>query len=327
MTSKPVAAGHGSTSDSVRASRANDNLLPAQFIKDADACSREWPHAESERYTRWLATHHYENFHVVSFLLPKRLHQDFYNVYSYCRWADDLGDEIGDTRESLRLLDWWSGELDRMYAGEARHPVFVALRGTVKKYGIPKQPFTDLIRAFIQDQTVTRYESWDGVLHYCLYSANPVGRLVLYLCGYSDDERHRLSDATCTALQLANFWQDVTVDQQKDRVYLPLGLLAKHDYTVEELFAHRFDERFRAVMREAVDYARQLFMVGLPLTRMVDRRLSIDLELFSRGGLRILEKIEQRNYDVFSRRPAISKIERAGLLIGAVARGAFARAA
>ena len=139
-----------------------------------------------------------------------------------------------------------------MYAGEAQHPVFVALRGTVAKYGIPQQPFADLVRAFIQDQTVTRYRDWDGVLDYCVYSANPVGRLVLYLCGYSDAERQRLSDATCTALQLANFWQDVTVDQLKDRVYLPLDLLARHNYTVEELFAHHFDERFRDVMREAV---------------------------------------------------------------------------
>ncbi len=210
---------------------------------------------------------------------------------------------------------------------KTQHPVFIALRGTAEKYGIPKQPFADLIRAFVQDQTVTRYQNWDGVLDYCVYSANPVGRLVLYLCGYSDAERQRLSDATCTALQLANFWQDMTVDQQKDRVYLPLDLLAKHDYTVEDLFAHRFDERFRAIMREAVDRARELFVKGLPLNRMVNERLSIDLELFSRGGMRILDKIEQQGYDVLSRRPRISKIERASLLIGTLARVAFAQAA
>jgi phytoene/squalene synthetase len=160
-----------------------------------------------------------------------------------------------------------------------------------------------------------------------VYSANPVGRLVLYLCGYSDAERQSLSDATCTALQLANFWQDVTVDQQKDRVYLPLDLLAKHNYTVEELFAHRFDERFRAIMREAVDRARELFLMGLPLNRMVNRRLAIDLELFSRGGMRILDKIERRGYDVLSRRPKISRIERVSLLLGTLARAAFAPAA
>jgi squalene synthase HpnC len=299
-------------------------LAPREFVLSATAREQNWTLNEAEQYTRWLATHHYENFHVVSFLLPKELHQDFYNVYSYCRWADDLGDEIGDVNESLRLLEWWRGELDRMYEGEAQHPVFVALRGTVKKYGIPKQPFADLIRAFIQDQTVTRYANWDGVLDYCVYSANPVGHLVLYLCGYSDVERQRLSDSTCTALQLANFWQDVTVDQMKDRVYLPLDLLARHNYTVEDLFAHRFDERFRGVMREAVDRARELFVAGLPLNRMVNRRLAIDLELFSRGGMRVLDKIEQQGYDVLSRRPKISKIERVSLLLGTLARVAFA---
>jgi squalene synthase HpnC len=300
-------------------------LLPRDFVASPAALERTWPQADSEDYTRWLATHHYENFHVVSFLLPKHLHQDFYNVYSYCRWADDLADEIGNPAESLRLLGWWSGELDRMYAGEAQHPVFVALMPTAKTYGIPKQPFADLIRAFIHDQKVTRYNNWDEVLEYCVCSANPVGRLVLYLCGYSDAERQRLSDFTCTALQLANFWQDVTVDQLKDRVYLPLDLLTKHNYTVDDLFAHRFDDRFRAIMREAVERARHLFVAGLPLIGMVDRRLSIDLELFSRGGMRILDKIEQQDFDVLSRRPAVSKIERVGLLIGAVVSATLGR--
>jgi len=299
--------------------------LPSEFVKRPEVLAKVWGIDEALQYTRWLATHHYENFHVVSFLLPKYLHQDFYNVYSYCRWADDLADEIGNVAESLRLLDWWQRELDRMYEGQAQHPVFVALRDTARKFNIPKQPFADLIRAFVQDQKTTRYQTWEEVLDYCVYSANPVGRLVLYLCGYSDPERQRLSDATCTALQLANFWQDVTVDQLKDRVYLPLDLLAKNNYTVEDLFAHRFDSRFEAVMREAVDQARKLFLTGLPLMRMVDRRLSIDLELFSRGGMRILDKIERQKYDVLSRRPSISKVERVSLLIGVVARAAFTR--
>jgi len=282
---------------------------------------------EAEQFTRRLATTHYENFHVVSFLLPKHLHQDFYNVYAYCRTSDDLADEIPDRDESLRQLNDWLVQLDRMYAGEAENPIFIALKGTVAKYGIPRQPFADLIRAFIQDRNISRYDSWAGVLDYCVYSANPVGRLVLYLCGYSDIERQRLSDATCTALQLANFWQDVAVDQLKDRVYLPLDLLAKHNYTVEELFAHRYDERFRAIMREAVDVARKLFLTGLPLAGMVNRRLAVDLELFSRGGMCVLDKIEQQNYDVLSRRPKISKVERAGLLVSTLARFAFKRAA
>ena len=302
-------------------------LLPRDFVGDPAALARIWTHAESESYTHWLATHHYENFHVASLLLPKKLHQDFYNIYAYCRWADDLGDEIGDTQESLRLLAWWSRELDAMYEGEARHPVFVALRATVRKFGIPKQPFADLIKAFVQEQTVTRYEDWDQLFQYCVYSANPVGRLVLYLCGYSDAARHTLSDSTCTGLQLANFWQDVAVDQQKDRVYLPLDLLARNHYSVEDLFSHRFDDRFVSIMREAVSVARDFFIRGLPLAQMVNRRLSVDLDLFSRGGMKILDKIESRNYDVFTARPRITKVERAGLLLNAIARAAFARAA
>jgi squalene synthase HpnC len=283
--------------------------------------------AEAEEYTRQLATTHYENFHVVSFLLPKHLHQDFYNVYAYCRTADDLADEIADRDESLRQLHGWNDQLDRMYAGDAEHPIFIALKGTVAKYGIPKQPFADLIKAFIHDRHVSRYQNWDEVLDYCVYSANPVGRLVLYLCGYSDPERQALSDHTCTALQLANFWQDITVDQLKDRVYLPLDLLARHGYTVDELFAHKFDDRFVAIMREAVDRARQLFLAGLPLNRMVNRRLAVDLELFSRGGMCVLDKIEQQGYDVLSRRPKIGKVERVMLLLGTLARVAFTKAA
>ena len=184
--------------------------------------------AEAERYTRWLATHHYENFNVASWLLPRRLHQHFYNLYAYCRWADDLGDEIADPARALELLDGWDRELRDCYAGNPSHPVFVALRGTIRAFDIPVEPFSDLLIAFRQDQTVHRYPTWSGVLGYCSYSANPVGRLVLYLCGYRDAERQRLSDATCTALQLANFWQDVGRDLEKGRIYIPLEALAAH---------------------------------------------------------------------------------------------------
>ncbi len=302
-------------------------LPPVQFVRAPEALQQRYSLDEARAYTRWLATHHYENFHVVSFLLPKRLHQDFYNVYSYCRWADDLGDEMGDTAESLRLLDWWRGELDAMYGGHATHPVFVALRPTIERCGIPREPFDNLITAFVQDQTVTRYRDFEELFGYCRYSANPVGRLVLYLCGYSDAERQRLSDATCTALQLANFWQDVTVDLLKDRVYIPLNVMARHGYTIEELFARRFTPGFEAVMREIVETARTLFVEGLPLPQMVDRRLALDIDLFSRGGLRVLDKIGQQGYDVLRARPAISKAERVGLLIQSLARVAFLRAA
>ena len=302
-------------------------LPPVEFVRSPEALQRIYTPAEARDYTRWLATHHYENFHVVSFLLPKRLHQDFYNVYAYCRWADDLGDEMGDRAESLRLLDWWRSELDAMYEGRATHPVFVALLDTVRKYGIPRQPFADLIQAFVQDQTVTRYRNWDEVFAYCRYSANPVGRLVLYLCGHSDEERQRLSDATCTALQLANFWQDVTVDLLKDRIYIPLDVMERHGYTVEELLAHRFTPAFREVMRELVGKARGLFLEGAPLAARLDRRMALDIDLFSRGGMRVLRKIERQGYDVLAARPAISKAERVRLLLGSLVRLAFRRAA
>jgi squalene synthase HpnC len=299
-------------------------LMPREFVK---APERAWSAEEARAYTRWLATHHYENFHVVSWLLPRRLHQDFYNVYAFCRWADDLGDEIGDRAESLRLLEWWRGELRAMYAGRARHPVYVALGETAGRHELPEEPFADLIQAFVQDQTVSRYATWEEVFGYCRYSANPVGRLVLQLCGYRDEERQRLSDATCTALQLANFWQDVAVDLEKQRVYIPLEVMARHGYTVEDLAAGRETAAFRAVMREVVGVARKLFEEGLPLARKVNRRLAIDVELFSRGGMRILEKIEGQDYNVLRRRPQITRAERAWLLAGTLARLAFARAA
>ena len=302
-------------------------LLPKDYVANPDALARSFDVREAVAYTRWLATHHYENFHVVTFFLPKRLHQDFYNVYSFCRWADDLGDEIGDASESLRLLHWWRQELDGMYEGRASHPVFVALSETVDRHGVPKEPFADLIHAFEQDQTVARYKTFEDLYGYCRYSANPVGRLVLYLCGYSDDERQGLSDETCTGLQLANFWQDVTVDWEKDRIYLPLEVLERHGASVEDIQERRATPGFRAAMREAVGVAREHFLKGEPLARKVDRRLAMDLDLFNRGGLRVLEKIESQGYDVLGQRPVISKMERVGLLLGGLVRLARWRAA
>lgn len=300
-------------------------LQPAQFVRDPDALKRSWSLEDSLAYTRWLATNHYENFHVVSFLLPKRLHQDFYNVYAYCRWADDLGDEIGDRDESVRLLKWWRGELEGLYAGRATHPVFVALMPTVIRYAIPQEPFSNLIDAFVQDQTVRRYRNWEELFGYCRNSANPVGRLVLYLCGYSDEERQRLSDATCTALQLANFWQDVTVDWLKDRVYIPLDIMERHNCSLAQIEGREFNPAFRAVMREIVAKARELFEQGLPLVGKVDRRLALDLDLFNRGGMRILDKIQAQDYNVLAARPKISKVERVTLLVAALVRAAFSK--
>jgi len=276
--------------------------------------------AAAQEYTRWLATHHYENFNVVSWLLPKALHQHFYNVYAYCRWADDLGDEVADPLRALQLLDWWERELDACYEGKPSHPVFVALRQTIFTMDIPKHPFADLLRAFRQDQTTKRYPDWNAVLGYCVCSANPVGRLVLYLCGYRDEPRQRLSDATCTALQLANFWQDVSRDLDKGRIYIPLDAAAAHGITESDIVERRFDDRYVGLMQDLITRTRALFAEGLPLAKMVDKRLSIDLEMFSRGGLAVLDAIESIGYDTLHKRPAISKLKQARLLAGTLVR-------
>ena len=279
--------------------------------------------AAAENYTRWLATHHYENFNVVSWLLPRELHQHFYNLYAYCRWADDLGDEIPEKTRALELLDWWERELDACYEGRPSHAVFIALAQTVRAKEIPRQPFADLLKAFRQDQTVKRYATWESVLDYCLYSANPVGRLVLYLCSYRDEARQRLSDATCTALQLANFWQDVSRDLEKDRIYIPLDIAARHGVSEADIVSRRFNSSYVALMKELISATRALFEEGLPLARQVEGKLRVDLEMFSRGGMAVLDAIEREGYDTLNRRPALSKWKQARLLAGTLIRSLF----
>jgi squalene synthase HpnC len=272
----------------------------------------------AQQYTRWLATHHYENFNVASWLLPKQLHQHFYNLYAYCRWADDLGDEIPTKERALELLNWWEQELNECYEARPSHPVFIALRETVVAKDVPKYPFADLLKAFRQDQMVKRYKNWDGVLDYCVYSANPVGRLVLYLCGYRDRERQALSDATCTALQLANFWQDVSRDLDIGRIYIPMDRAAAHGLTEQDIEERKFDERYVALMKELIARTRELFAQGRPLSRMVDGKLSVDLEMFSRGGVAVLDSIEAQGYDTLHQRPSVSKGKQFRLLGRAV---------
>jgi squalene synthase HpnC len=263
--------------------------------------------AEAQAYCARLARTHYENFSVATWFLPRRLRQHFFNVYAYCRISDDLGDEVGDAAASLELLDEWQRELDACYSGAPRHPVFVALAETVTQFQIPKHEFSDLLIAFRQDQTVTRFETFDDVLGYCHYSANPVGHLVLHLCGYSDPERQKLSDFTCTALQLANFWQDVTSDYARGRIYLPLEDLRRFGVTEDDLARNRNTPAFRAMMKFEVERARDWFRQGLPLISQVDRELAIDLELFSRGGQEILRAIERQDFAVLGDRPSISR--------------------
>jgi squalene synthase HpnC len=274
--------------------------------------------AEARAWCKRLAESHYENFHVASWFLPEALRPHFHAIYAYCRVSDDLGDEVGDTAQSLALLDVWGRELDACYEGRARHPVFVALAETIRTCSIPKAPFADLLKAFCQDQVVTRYRAMQDVLGYCRYSANPVGRLVLYTCGYADEERFRLSDATCSALQLANFWQDVRVDLGKDRVYLPQDDMQRFGVTDETIARGTATPEFRALLHYEVDFARRLFHEGLPLIEMVGRELALDLDLFSRGGLEILNAIEKRDFDVLSARPAISKRTKLQLALRAV---------
>ncbi len=305
-------------------------MLPLEWVESPPAMTL----AQARAYCAQLARSHYENFHVVTFLLPRGLRQDFFNVYSYCRWSDDLADETGDRSRSLKLLALWEEELERCYAvaaanqrgsagfagasldeaGQARHPVFLALEQTVRARNVPIEPFRDLLRAFVQDQQVSRYAKYDDLLGYCRYSANPVGRLVLYLCGYRDPERQGLSDSTCTALQLANFWQDVIVDYAKGRVYLPLEDLARFGCSEEQIARREFSPAFGELMRFEVERARDLFRAGLPLTRMVDRRLAADIELFSRGGMEILKRIEEQGYNVLAARPALGTFRKLRLL-------------
>lgn len=293
--------------------------LPASYRIPAVAATLD----EARAWCKHLAETHYENFHVASWFLPRRLRPHFHAIYAYCRVSDDLGDEVGDHAQSIALLDQWNEELDACYAGNARHPVFVALAETVRECKIPKEPFADLLIAFKQDQTVTRFSDMDEVLAYCRYSANPVGRLVLHACGYSDAERFRLSDATCSALQLANFWQDVASDyQQRDRIYLPKDAMQRFGVTeamiADGIASGNAIPAFRALMKGQVAYARSLFEVGLPLINMVDSELALDLDLFSRGGLEILRAIELCDYDVLSSRPAISKTTKIALALRAV---------
>lgn len=288
-------------------------VLPEEYRIPAVAPPLEEAFAYCER----LARSHYENFSVATWFLPARLKQHFFNVYAYCRISDDLGDEVGNPQQSLALLDEWEAELNACYRGTPRHPVFVALAETVRQFDIPQQEFADLLTAFRQDQTVTRFATFGDVLAYCRYSANPVGHLVLYLCGYRDAEHQRLSDYTCTALQLANFWQDVKVDWEKGRVYLPQESLQRFGVTEDDIAQRRFTPQFRELMRFEVERAREWFARGLPLVDQVSPELALDLELFSRGGQEILNAIEKQDFNVLRARPAISKPRRLWLVLRA----------
>jgi squalene synthase HpnC len=303
-------------SELVSSSQAGWNALPADYRIPTTAPTLE----EAFFYCERLARSHYENFSVATWFLPRRLRQHFYNVYSYCRISDDLGDEVGDTRQSLMLLDEWEAELNACYSGSPRHPVFVALALTVREFEIPRQTFADLLTAFRRDQSITRFATFDNVLDYCHYSANPVGHLVLYLGGFRDAERQQLSDYTCTALQLANFWQDVSVDWNKGRIYIPQEDMRRFGVSEQEIAQREFTPQFRDLMRFEVERAREWFVKGLPLIEKVSPELALDIELFSRGGQEILNAIEKQDFNVLASRPVISKPRKLWLVLRAALR-------
>ncbi len=275
---------------------------------------------EAEAYCKRLAVDHYENFPLVSWLLPKTLHQHFYNVYAYCRWSDDLGDEVGDPRRSLELLHWWGGELAACYQGQSRHPVFVALGRTIEEFAIPSEPFADLLSAFEQDQRVTEYETFAELRDYCRRSADPVGRLVLYLCQAHNEQNVRWSDSICTGLQLANFWQDVARDLDIGRIYLPKEDCEAFGYSRADLHNRATNPAFLELMRFEVDRAREFLQAGMPLIPRLPGRLQVDIELFARGGLKILERIEGIGYRVWDKRPVVTKFDALKLLLGCLLR-------
>jgi squalene synthase HpnC len=275
--------------------------------------------AEAEGYTRQLAQTHYENFSVVTFFVPKHLRQAFCNVYAFCRIADDLGDEVGDPALASEYLGRFREQLHAAYDGRADTAVFVALRGTIDRHHIPIQPFLDLIDAFEQDQHVNRYDTFDQLVDYCRRSADPVGRLVLYLCGYGDEERQRLSDRTCTALQLANFWQDVRRDlTDRNRIYVPHDSMAKFGVTEEQVAALRFDENYRQMMKFEVERTRGLFDEGARLLPLLDPVVRRQISLFEQGGRAVLKAIERQNFDTLSKRPRLSKLQKGRLVMRAL---------
>jgi squalene synthase HpnC len=274
--------------------------------------------SEARAYVARLAATHYENFHVVTWLTPRELRPAFRSIYAFCRWSDDLGDEVGDRDQSRSLLAWWRGELRKLYEGRPRHPVMIALAPTVEEFAIPIDPFQALISAFEQDQELTDYDTYDQLLDYCTRSADPVGHLVLYLARAYDAENARLSDRTCTGLQLANHWQDVSRDLAIGRVYLPREDRERFGVADEALHARRFTPGFANLMRFEVERARALLAEGRALVGRMPGALAVDVDLFSRGGLAILDRIERQGFDVLTARPALGKLTKLGLLVRAV---------
>jgi len=273
---------------------------------------------EARAFCVRLARAHYENFTVLSWLVPRAIRRRLASVYAYCRTVDDIGDEASGDR--LRLLDRYEQQLDAAFDGSARHPVLVALSETIRALDLPREPFLRLIEANRIDQRVTRHATFASLLDYCTFSANPVGRLVLMLNGFRDDERFAWSDATCTALQLANFWQDVKRDYAAGRIYLPADEMVELGVRADDLASDEASPALRELMRRLVDRTRTYFNDGLALLGSVRGPLRVELALFSGGGAAVLDAIEALGYDTLRHRPTVSARRKAAILVRALAR-------
>jgi len=276
--------------------------------------------AEAQAWCRHLATSHYENFHVATFFLPPKVRPHFESVYAYCRVSDDLGDEVADPIVATRLLNTWGDMLDECYDNPARsmHPVFIALHETIRTCDLPRQLFADLLHAFRMDQIKVTYDTWEELLEYSLYSANPVGRLVLLVCGYKEESLALLSDKICTALQLANFWQDVVEDAERGRRYLPADEMLRFGVDEGQILGRVFTPEFRALIESLVLRTRRMLHAGGQITAHVDKELAVTLNLFRKGGDAILDGITAQNYDVLRGRPVVTRLKKLSLLAGAL---------
>lgn len=254
-----------------------------------------------------IAVEHYENFPVGSWIIPREKRKYVHAIYAFARRADDFADEKTYREEKrFNLLEDWNKRLEECVRTEPVDPIFIALKETIKRHDIPVDLLKDLIAAFKMDIVNRRYQKMSDLLTYCRYSANPVGRIVLHLFGHKDPELHRLSDFICTALQLTNFWQDIAIDLEKDRVYLPIEDMEQFGYTVQDLKAHVVNDAFRNLLASEIGFTRGLFQKGLLICGMVGTRLSLELKAVWSGGMKILDKIEDNGYDVFNKRPVIT---------------------
>jgi squalene synthase HpnC len=278
------------------------------------------------RHCEALVRAHYENFPVASWFLPKERRRHLAALYAYARTADDFADEAEHEGRRLQQLDQWEQQLDQCLEGSAENPVFVALADTVRACRLAPEPLRHLLEAYRMDVERSRHDDWDALMHYCSRSADPVGRLVLGVFGHDSPALPPLSDAVCTGLQLANFWQDIAVDLEKDRIYLPADARRRHGVSEDSLRAGEVSPEFRALLAEMIARTREIFQLGRQLPSHVSGTLGFHLRLVWWGGSRILDGIEACGYDVFRRRPTLKKRHRLAIAGRALAGYVFPHA-